>query len=389
MPRIQFRNLTPRIRFILVSGLTLLPLAGVMLLVGILVYTPIFNAMESVVQQSVNRLIPLHNLQDSLHRAAMPPNDYLIHERSGERRRFRRLASRVESQFDQVESVFADNPGKLRRLEKIRKEWQRAEEEGKTLMSDDLPPDKAGEAMERFDGRIHDTIERLDSFIESLRGQIKNEFAEAQALQRYGLWILVGAFILAMALGLGGAILMTRDRQNLRETSLRDPLTGLYNRRGLDSRLNEVANPTLTYRQPKFTLMLIDLDLFKGINDTYGHAVGDQALSNLADTIQAHLREEDIFARVGGDEFVAALVDIPPSKAPALGERIREAVAGNPLAKTEDGKGVFTTVTIGFACYPDDSEDVNMVMESADQALYWAKEAGRNAVRGYQASYTS
>lgn len=122
MPRIQFRNLTPRIRFILVSGLTLLPLAGVMLLVGILVYTPIFNAMESVVQQSVNRLIPLHNLQDSLHRAAMPPNDYLIHERSGERRRFRRLASRVESQFDQVESVFADNPGKLRRLEKIRKE---------------------------------------------------------------------------------------------------------------------------------------------------------------------------------------------------------------------------------------------------------------------------
>ena len=382
MPSIRFQNLTPRFRFILVSALTLLPLGGIMLIVGLLVYTPIFNAMESVVNHSVSRLIPLHNLQDSLHRAAMPPNDYLIHERSGEKRLFQRLSANVSKRFDQVESIFHRGSRDLQRVREIRKDWQQARKEGRRLLSEDLSGTEASEVMERFDARIHDAIARLDSLTQAIQDRIEAKHAEAQALQQYGLWTLIGAFILAMSLGLGGSILMTRERRNLRETTLRDPLTGLYNRRGLESRLSDVASASLTFRHPHFTLMLIDLDYFKDINDTHGHAIGDEALNNLAEIVQSHLRDEDIFARVGGDEFVIVLVNIPEDKAPALGERIREAVSHYPLAKTENREPIYATITLGFASYPTDAEDVDDVMEAADQALYQAKEAGRNTVRG-------
>ena len=161
-----------------------------------------------------------------------------------------------------------------------------------------------------------------------------------------------------------------------------DTLTGLLNRRALDERLKIEEQSARRYNRT-FALMLLDIDRFKKINDTYGHAAGDAVLKTLAAVLARQARAVDSVARYGGEEFVIVLPEADGSGAKVAAERIRKAVARTPFA-LPDGREIGMTVSIGVACFPRCAGNVEAMLERADQALYQAKHTGRNRVFLYR-----
>jgi diguanylate cyclase (GGDEF)-like protein len=171
---------------------------------------------------------------------------------------------------------------------------------------------------------------------------------------------------------------LSREHQALQDLSVRDPLTGLYNHREFFRLLAEELERARRYRH-SLSLLMLDLDFFKRINDTYGHQAGDHALTTVTGLVVGELRRVDEIARYGGEEFAVILPETPGSEAMALADRIRQVVAAKPLAisKTEE---VCLTVSIGLAVYAEDAETVDDLVKKADDALYRAKKEGRNRV---------
>ncbi len=168
-----------------------------------------------------------------------------------------------------------------------------------------------------------------------------------------------------------------RLTQILKETTLKDPMTGLYNRRFLEEfsfRLTSSAER----RESSLSLLMCDLDSFKQMNDAHGHAVGDLALREAASVIGSSVRHSDFVIRMGGDEFLAVLADSSADKAMEVAERIRSTLEANQLQV--DSRTFHLTVSLGVSIYPADSEDFEGCMRAADAALYKAKEAGSNKV---------
>ncbi|NMF86918.1 diguanylate cyclase [Aromatoleum petrolei] len=182
-----------------------------------------------------------------------------------------------------------------------------------------------------------------------------------------------------VALSLGNL----RLRESLREQSIRDPLTGLHNRRFLEEFVEReiivAARKRADGDHPGFAVLMIDVDHFKKFNDEYGHDIGDLVLCEVARTIQAGTRATDIVARYGGEEFSVVLTDIAPELARERAESLRAAVAGLE-PKGPRGFVGRVTVSIGLAHYPHDGACSADLHAAADNALYEAKRGGRNRV---------
>jgi diguanylate cyclase (GGDEF)-like protein len=164
----------------------------------------------------------------------------------------------------------------------------------------------------------------------------------------------------------------------LREQSTHDDLTGLFNYREFNRQLTEEVERSRRYTRP-FSLLMLDIDHFKVVNDTYGHMAGDEALQALATLIRREIRPVDLVARYGGEEFVMLLPETTGPGALELGERLRAFIAGHAVPLST-GHTIFLTVSIGLATYPDDADSLPRLVNLADQALYAAKSAGRNRV---------
>jgi diguanylate cyclase (GGDEF)-like protein len=163
-----------------------------------------------------------------------------------------------------------------------------------------------------------------------------------------------------------------------RALTLRDPLTGVFNRRHLQERLWSEAAYARRHRTP-LSLILLDIDHFKHINDAYGHAAGDAALRMVAQSLSALTRTEDVLARYGGEEFALVVRGIDRAGALTLAERIRQSIE---MQRVPTDRGTLTcTVSVGIA-HSDDGSDAHaqQLFEAADRALYSAKDAGRNSV---------
>jgi diguanylate cyclase (GGDEF)-like protein len=166
-------------------------------------------------------------------------------------------------------------------------------------------------------------------------------------------------------------------REHLATQALTDPLTELANRRAFDQRLAEETERALRHGRD-LSLILVDVDHFKNINDRFGHATGDRVLVNLARNIEAVMRQGDLLARVGGDEMAMILGDCPPGQAAEVAHRMLTAIQNSsPLAQRH---GV--TLSIGVAGLDPDGS-ANELLRHADQALYRAKDDGRNRVVSY------
>lgn len=160
--------------------------------------------------------------------------------------------------------------------------------------------------------------------------------------------------------------------ETISELAIRDALTGVYNRRHI---VNEVSRAEAGAR--RFSLCLLDLDHFKSINDTYGHATGDEALRAVAIAIQNEVRMEDCFGRYGGEEFLLLLMDTDLDGSRQFLERIRRRIEALPVEGVTKTPGV--TVSVGIAQYRP-GEGYGQTINRADQALYGAKAAGRNRI---------
>jgi diguanylate cyclase (GGDEF)-like protein len=176
----------------------------------------------------------------------------------------------------------------------------------------------------------------------------------------------------------GMAIATLNLRVKLENQSIRDSLTGLFNRHFMQISLErELARAAR--RKQNLAVIMLDLDHFKKFNDTYGHPAGDMALKAIAEIFRANVRTEDIACRYGGEEFTLILPDMTAKVAGDRAESIRRAVEIMRLPLDGDVIGDFT-VSIGLALYPEDGEAADLLLRRADMALYRAKREGRNRV---------
>jgi diguanylate cyclase (GGDEF)-like protein len=173
---------------------------------------------------------------------------------------------------------------------------------------------------------------------------------------------------------------LTLQQQNklLETLSITDSLTGLYNRKKLDDILaDQLAR--FKRNQRSFAVLLLDIDHFKKLNDTYGHLAGDQVLASVARTFSSSIRNIDFAARYGGEEFVIVLPETALSAAREMAERIRQQVHNGSYQFND--QSIAVTLSIGVADSRSDDETADAVLARADRMLYEAKHAGRNRVR--------
>ncbi|MEE3028857.1 sensor domain-containing diguanylate cyclase [Alteromonas sp. CyTr2] len=175
---------------------------------------------------------------------------------------------------------------------------------------------------------------------------------------------------------------MEHLNEELKTASRVDGLTGLYNRRYWQERFDEMHKLCVRREKPSTALML-DIDHFKRINDTYGHQAGDKVIKMLAALIKRCVRETDLAGRYGGEEFAIILNDSSVEDAKIVAERIRQ--LAKRLVVEHEGESISFTVSLGLAQFSPDFKGAMAWLECADQALYEAKEDGRNQYRIYAA----
>ena len=171
-------------------------------------------------------------------------------------------------------------------------------------------------------------------------------------------------------------------RRRLEELATRDPLTGLHNRRALEQRVVRLLEAPGAV--PAFACLLFDIDHFKGINDHYGHAAGDEVLCRVAAVMAAEIRGSDIVCRWGGEEMLVILAGCPRDRALVRAEALRAAIGA--LAPCGPHPAGRITASVGVACYPPDGKTLSAVVSEADAAMYRAKRAGRNRVATVEAA---
>lgn len=214
-------------------------------------------------------------------------------------------------------------------------------------------------SLKNMVGEIMQDTQNMRSSVESLQGKLHESKGEVEKLQQ--------------------------ELQNARSEALVDPLTGVFNRRGFDAQMKKLlANPDLQGRRVCF--MMLDIDFFKKVNDTYGHLFGDKVIRGIAAALTARVKGQDSVARMGGEEFAVILPDTPMQGAYALAEQIRQSIANSKIRRSEKQDVVEgITISIGIA----DCEiggDWNDALSRSDEALYASKTQGRNRTTLYAAA---
>ncbi len=176
---------------------------------------------------------------------------------------------------------------------------------------------------------------------------------------------------------------LAKSEQQYKELATKDSLTGLLNRFAFQREIKRVVSNSKR-TNAKFALLFLDLDHFKGVNDTYGHDIGDKLLQEVTNRILPNIRIEDVFARVGGDEFVLILTNI---KNDTLEELIEKAISLFREPWIVENIKLKVTTSIGVAIFPDHADNEIELMKKADIAMYKSKELGRNQVIYFDKSF--
>lgn len=173
------------------------------------------------------------------------------------------------------------------------------------------------------------------------------------------------------------ALAQAAIRKQLEIQATHDLLTGIYNRRAFEALLRR-EHARAQRHSHQYCLLLLDIDRFKLINDSYGHPVGDQVLQHITHHLQQSLRESDVLARWGGEEFICLLPDTTVGEALQVAERLRQLISQTAIPTS--GYPIQTSVSIGLSCFPDHGEQPDTLLAHADAQLYTAKRQGRNRI---------
>ncbi|MEK6772125.1 MAG: diguanylate cyclase [Pseudomonadota bacterium] len=337
------------------------------------------------------------------------------HMSAGVRRvSFNRDVRAVETVFRQILNDSAMHPRDRGIIERARHEWRNE------LMQPVTASGPSGSVQSQAAGLLGTLANAYRQDSEALRQQLDRS-------KQHLLWIAAAAAIGCLLIAVAGATLLTRSvlkplhafkqgvahftendlsfrlpasqlhefgqlaheinrmaehleghQNELQELSARDPLTGLFNRREFSQRLQAERERGRRYG-PNFSLLMVDIDHFKNINDRYGHPAGDEVLTTVADLLRLSVRPMDVVCRHGGEEFAILLPETETGGAFSLAERIRHAVANSTIL-VSDKQSVQVTVSIGLASFKGDVGEGIDPLAIADQALYRAKRSGRNRV---------
>ncbi|MEP9380216.1 diguanylate cyclase [Aquabacter sp. CN5-332] len=189
-----------------------------------------------------------------------------------------------------------------------------------------------------------------------------------------GFLALAGLSVLALR----GHLDVLKQREKAHRLANLDPLTGIYNRRYFMEAGSHEFDRAKRYDRP-LSVLVVDIDNFKNINDCWGHPTGDVAIQAAANSISSVVRDQDLVARLGGEEFSVILPETDPPRALAIGERLRASIATTSVT-SEDGTSIRFTVSIGVSSLQADDPSFQAMSNRADKALYRAKESGRNRV---------
>ena len=167
--------------------------------------------------------------------------------------------------------------------------------------------------------------------------------------------------------------------QSTMEMAVKDPLTGLNNRRYFDSHMQNLFNKAEVGGKP-LSMIVMDIDHFKSVNDTHGHQVGDDVLKTFAERITKSVRGKDLACRFGGEEFIVAMPDTDRELAYVVADRMRREVAAHPFVVEGGAKQIGVTVSAGVSSFQGNGDSIEAMLKRADDALYEAKRNGRNQV---------
>ena len=189
---------------------------------------------------------------------------------------------------------------------------------------------------------------------------------------------LIVRVIIGWLVGVSGAYLIYWEKKYFKQ-ALTDSVTSIYNRSYLEQSL-EYEIEKAKEQSTLLSIIMIDIDNFKAINDRFGHKSGDLVLEQVADLIQTNIRDVDFVARYGGEEFIVALPEIGPDRALEIAERIRNAIEQSVFFGSDSESVITLTVSCGLAAYPVTAKNLDELMLKADELMYEAKRAGRNQV---------
>jgi len=427
-PRRMFSSLRQQIMLAVIAQMVpLLLLAGM----GYFFFQKTSDLFEATWQEVFDGMMPIVHLNDDLHRAAMPVNDYLITGDPAERANYQSRASIIDNEFRALREKWrqdGDYPQVTQSLQQAQVQWAAARELARKIFA--LPQNEGGDSppasglMRNFDSRIYAAIEQLGNIhrqiharLEAKRQQITGDkqrvkvlimtmilssvLASLSIVWFFSRRILVPLQIIeqgAEAFGAGNfgyrIELDTKDElgrlvrvfnemaDRLEEVATRDGLTGLYNKKELLRLLDVELNRARRHHTP-LSLMMLDLDHFKQINDAYGHQAGDLALRRAAELLTRHVRGIDHVGRYGGEEFCIVLPETSVNAALEIAERIRRNLESEPVQLGEKTV-IRLAVSIGIAVFPEDATESEKLVACADAALYQAKREGRNRVIKYR-----
>jgi two-component system, cell cycle response regulator len=163
------------------------------------------------------------------------------------------------------------------------------------------------------------------------------------------------------------------------EMAITDALTGLHNRRYMESHLSTLVEQAASRGKP-LTVLVLDIDYFKSVNDTHGHDAGDEVLREFSQRLKKSIRGIDLACRYGGEEFVVVMPETDMAVATMVAERLRRRIASEPFPISQGANAVEVTISIGLAARHSVSDNAANILKRADQALYRAKRDGRNRV---------
>lgn len=426
-------QLALRSRFALGLGAVLLPFFVAAMVGQFYLLPSLIEPLEDIVRELTQETQPVTRLQVVLLQSTMPVNDYLIHGDPGERQQFTQLQQRVERAFQEASPEQFTLEAERRLIISARAQWEQARRLGAQLMQ---LPDPVGNAiaqrdMERFDVHIDRAVSALDEMNDQFRRTLDHDRLHVRIAGRTALWVSFVAFALSIAVSLFAGVALARSitdpvdtlrhgaerlaegdlshRVNMRrsdelgelatafnsmaerieanqaalaELATHDGLSGLYNQRTFYVLLGDELARAHRFKH-QVSLLLLDIDHFKHVNDMHGHLAGDAVLKGLSELLRREVRAVDRVCRYGGEEITVILPETDPAAAACFAERLRAAVEAQPFDVAAD-KPLRITVSIGIASWPADAANAMALVAAADAAMYAAKQRGRNLAIRYE-----
>lgn len=415
-------------RFTLSAVMMLIPLV-VLVVFQYSIFNVTMKRLNEVVDHAFYELNLISRLQHSMHMAVMAPNDYLVHGNRNERKNYESVVRDVTADMKRLSEYIDAYPHEREDelMQQLQQQWQLLDQMSRSILASPSPManSKLAGEMEVLDGISDNLAATLDYLHEAVVIEVKHYEGEARELRTLMIALIFGGATITAILILWLNNMLARSvlepicclkaaaarvgkgeydtrlqwsrgdeigelsrsfdemtdsldvaHSELERLSRKDGLTGILNRREFDRLFRKEFNRSERYSKT-LSMILIDLDHFKEINDSHGHQVGDSVLRTVVTVIEKTIRDVDQFARYGGEEFVLLLPETSAREAMMLATRLCGLV-GTTEFRNRSGDCFKVTISAGVSSYPEHESSERDLLLAADQALYRAKRNGRN-----------